>query len=464
MRRLLQFPALFLGVLFFIGVTASFGQTADPNKEANGIVQAPSAAYPRVPGIPVAIGSAQPANSAPTLVFPANAKTSRATLTTKTTGAANAKSSGASNASSSNGGEGAGDDNRARQGKIPGAVSVPVFTGVFGQGFSDFPFIMMGNHPALGGTTVIPTKITTVSLQLLNADGTLNVNLPYAPFEDLTLDSPNFEEANYTSGRHIQFSDAIQRAEFFNTMGDDWHTVLHPRVVDRVTNQIPRFVNVQFADGSVKPVRTYFVGTAPNGEKFVFLLDLFFNFINTNTVINEINANNYTTNALNLAVYPNTFLFSINDQGQFAGCCTLGFHTFFADPTVTPAPRWVFGFASWTSPGIFGGGTADVTPLSHEITEAFNDPFVDNLVPTWQFPGIPGACQNNLETGDPVEVLPKTVVNITIKERHEVFTYHPQTEALLQWFEQLPTSDAIGGAFSYPDTTALPQSATPCPF
>src|SRR5205085_8272964 len=144
------------------------------------------------------------------------------------------------------------------------------------------------------------------------------------------------------------------------------------------------------------------------------------------------------TNALNLAVYPNTFLFSIDNQGQFASCCTLGFHTFFADPTVTPTPRWVFGFASWTSPGIFGGGTQDITPLSHEISEAFNDPFVDNATPVWQFPGVPATakiCQDNLETGDPAEVLPVGVVPITLRERREVFTYHPQTEALLQWFE-----------------------------
>jgi hypothetical protein len=39
----------------------------------------------------------------------------------------------------------------------------------------------------------------------------------------------------------------------------------------------------------------------------------------------------------------------------------------------------------------------------------------------------------------------------------------PQTEALLQWFEMGATSDAIGGAFSFPDTAALPRSALPCP-
>jgi hypothetical protein len=55
-------------------------------------------------------------------------------------------------------------------------------------------------------------------------------------------------------------------------------------------------------------------------------------------------------------------------------------------------------------------------------------------------------------------------VPILVKGKGEVFQYHPQTEALLQWFEIGNPSDAIGGAFSYPDTTALTQTATPCPF
>jgi hypothetical protein len=39
-------------------------------------------------------------------------------------------------------------------------------------------------------------------------------------------------------------------------------------------------------------------------------------------------------------------------------------------------------------------------------------------------------------------------------------TYHPQTEALLQWFEQKSTSTAINSAFSYPNTKALIRGAT----
>jgi hypothetical protein len=43
------------------------------------------------------------------------------------------------------------------------------------------------------------------------------------------------------------------------------------------------------------------------------------------------------------------------------------------------------------------------------------------------------------------------------------FTYHPQTEALLQWFEGQNPSLALGGAYSYPDTTLLTSAFTPCP-
>jgi hypothetical protein len=44
-----------------------------------------------------------------------------------------------------------------------------------------------------------------------------------------------------------------------------------------------------------------------------------------------------------------------------------------------------------------------------------------------------------------------------------VFDYHPQTEALLQWFEMGVESDALDGIFSFPNFDALPHSALPCP-
>ena len=43
------------------------------------------------------------------------------------------------------------------------------------------------------------------------------------------------------------------------------------------------------------------------------------------------------------------------------------------------------------------------------------------------------------------------------------FTYHPQNVALLPWFAGVKKSGAIGGAFSYPDTTLLTTAAAPQP-
>src|SRR5215467_7828004 len=82
-------------------------------------------------------------------------------------------------------------------GTIDGLDTVATFDGSFaaqagpstGQ---QFKFTMMGNHPLAGGTTVIPAKIDELSLVLLNADGSVLTTVPFAPFEQLTLESPNF--------------------------------------------------------------------------------------------------------------------------------------------------------------------------------------------------------------------------------------------------------------------------------
>jgi hypothetical protein len=153
-------------------------------------------------------------------------------------------------------------------------------------------------------------------------------------------------------------------------------------------------------------------------------------------------------------------------------CCVLGFHTFFSDNTVTPEPVWVSAYASWTSPGTFlNADILDVLPLSHEISESFNDPFLNNITPRWQFPGEPGVCQGNLETGDPVEVTADPAFPVTLKvpkppgtkgDGDSRFTFHPQTEALVQWFTQTAPSDAFQGAFSYPGVNVLTGPALAC--
>jgi len=274
---------------------------------------------------------------------------------------------------------------------------------------------------------------------------------------------------------HVQFADAVQRAEFFNHMRDNWHTNLTPvNIVEHASVTVPFIVNVRIR-GVVTPVRTWFTRTSTDGSTVVFMLQQFFNQQFSNIGVAAINAGNWTTDAMNVMLFPNVFLFtpSATPLVTRGPCCVLGFHTFFADSSVTPQPRWVSAFTSWVSPGTFRNAEIlDILPMSHEISEAFNDPFINNLTPRWQFPDGSG-CQGNLETGDPVEVLAHPAFPVTLELNEDgnqggnsqggKFTFHPQTEALVQWFTQTAPSDAFKGAFSYPNTAALPGPAQPCP-
>jgi hypothetical protein len=68
-------------------------------------------------------------------------------------------------------------------------------------------------------------------------------------------------------------------------------------------------------------------------------------------------------------------------------------------------------YASWSTPGIFGGGVSDITALSHEMAETYNDPFGGAYfpyayVPWWFFGPDPSyftECGPIMEVGDVVE-------------------------------------------------------------
>lgn len=353
---------------------------------------------------------------------------------------------------------------KGNPGGVTGVISVPNFTRAFSFNGTTFPYTMMGNDPALGHKTEVPAKIVAVSLQLLNPDGSTLATVPVGEFEQPVMNSPNFQQFKYEhDSEPVQFADGVQRAEFFNSMKVNWHTELNPAgIVDRVTISVPKFVTV-VSRGVRVTALNYQAGTLPDGHIFVLMLNLFFNQQLGVIVNNAIDGNHFTTDAVNITLFPNTFLYSFNRANPLlrGSCCTLGFHTYFTDGG-TPEQRWITDYASWISPGLFGAGFEDVTAISHEISETFNDPFLNNATPVWQFPGEPGACQGNLETGDPVEVLANASFPVTLKKDGVPFTYHPQTEALLQWFAQTSPSDAIHGAYSYPGLTDLTTPATLC--
>jgi hypothetical protein len=173
-------------------------------------------------------------------------------------------------------------------------------------------------------------------------------------------------------------------------------------------------------------------------------------------------AGDITTKDISTFLFPNTYLYFNNDPKQ---CCVLGFHSFDFEPGDASNGNqlrfFVVNYSSWISPGLFRR-FQDVTALSHEIAETYNDPFVGfdnlhNVTPWWLSPN--GNCQDSLEVGDVIEGLPKATFPITMNG----FTYHPQNEALLPWFEFASNSFAIDNAYSYPDESVLTALSAPQP-
>jgi hypothetical protein len=347
-----------------------------------------------------------------------------------------------------------------------GIDSIDTFSGEFhasGIGPMGMPqhkwfYTMAGTPPENGGASAFDAPIVPVSVDLLDYDGSVRVVnghvLHYSaqPFVNKVINSPIFQNAEYSSSDSLtQFGDAIQRAEFYNVMQPDWHTLLRPVVKTERRIAVPR--------GS------YFFALNDDGSCCAFVLvdmNVFSKLLFPATVSDVTSpvgaaehAGEITPQSISTFLFPNTYLYLNHNPNH---CCVLGFHTYDFEPGDASngfrEKRYVLNFASWISPGLFGPGFEDVTALSHEIVESLNDPFVGSdgvhgITPWWL--SINGNCQNDLEVGDVIEGLPDATVAIKTGGA----TYHPQNAALLQWFEFQSPSTAIGGAYSYPDENVL---------
>lgn len=306
----------------------------------------------------------------------------------------------------------------------------------------------VGNPAQMGGTTSINAPIIPVKVVLLDAAG--NPKYTYDPMQYVqqVLDSPIFQNSSYSSSSTpTQFNDAVQRAEYFGKAKADWHTMLVASVKTERTMTVPAgFYKVRLnGDGSVR----YMLIDADKFGSLLFpsaTVDM-----STPVGAAEITGE-ITTKDISTFLFPNTFLY----VGTTANCCILGYHTFdyeLGDASNGNLPReYVLNYSSWVTPGIFRGGVdapQDVTTISHETSEIFNDPFVaadgiHNITPWW---ASSFNCQNNLETGDVVEGLPGDNHTITMNG----FTYHVQNVAIHQWFTGETPSSAVNGQYSYPD-------------
>jgi len=325
-----------------------------------------------------------------------------------------------------------------RDGRI---FSVPHFSGSFESQGKAYPFTMVGAKPQSNTTTEVPVQIIPISLffeEFVDENGAPIILDPAAIVPRVQA-SPNFHDAQYATGT-TQFADAVQRAEFNAIAGKDWHTLLGaPQIMKPLRIAVPR--------GDAKVYRN------PSTGVVYAIVDTDFFLSQLNTMIQMANL---SPDALAIALTSNVFL---APQKDIKKCCVLGFHTSFDVGEMTQVKFiQTFIWASWVEQGILGPGLADVTPMSHEISEWMNNPFGSNAVPAWQVPNAT-ACQSNLETGDPLALMPNAGYPVLI----DGFTYHPQNQVLMQWFQRGTASDAFEGAFSFPDQSIMTAPSQACP-
>jgi hypothetical protein len=354
---------------------------------------------------------------------------------------------------------------------VLGVDSIPSFTSYFYRGDTasyfqfTWPYTMVGHTPLAQGddsdwqgeTTRINAPVIPVTVVLLDTDGTTRIvgGKPLVStatqFVLPTLSSPVFSTTSYSSSRTpTQYTDAVHRAQFFNLADDDWHTLLRPMPTAALTMALPRgsYSFALNADGSCCKFILVDITAFSNALFPATAADT------TTPIGNAENNGLIHTKDISTFLFNNVFLYF----GTPNNCCVIGFHTDDVEPGTKAngmrEKRYVVNYSSWVSPGIFRSTSfLDIAALSHELAETFADPFVNNATPFWLSPN--GNCQNNLEVGDVIEGLPNANYAVTLNGA----TWHPQNEALLQWFAGSNPSNAIAGAFSYPDTSVLTSAA-----
>jgi hypothetical protein len=299
------------------------------------------------------------------------------------------------------------------------------------------PFNIVGTNPANGAaTTTIPTVIVPIKVVYQTAGGLFLDGTNVVP---AVQNSPIFLTADYAGGGTdlgvTQFGDALQRGEFWQLPGfsQNYHVLLGmPTIAPTVTVTV-----ANSTQGNLYRLRS--------GGLLGVVTSSFFD-AQLNTLLPS-----YTANMLPIFLTDNVYE---GFDGTIGTCCILGYHNS-QGPPATTAKTWIY--AAYTEPGTFVSDVIlDVQPLSHEVAEWLNDPFVGafafgflNIIPPAILPGQGGACIINFETGDPLEAPPAVFTQVT-----NGTTYHLQDEVFLPWYLHTTPSFSVNGWYTLQNTFA----------
>ena len=306
------------------------------------------------------------------------------------------------------------------------ATTIPTWSGSFTINSTTYNYKMAGTNPAAGSkTTTVPTEILPLKVVMSNG-------VTVTGSASKLKASPIFSNAAFTSGT-TQLGDAMLRSGFWSTVSasaPNWHLLLGtPTVLPTVT------INVPAADGTGSPPPQRIPVTRTSSYNWW-----------GNKLQSIITAHNFSATTLPLIVSGTTFLYI----GTPSDCCVYGYHGAYT----SASGHNTYAFANWIAAGVVANGNADVYTMSHEVSEWAADPFVNNVVPTWNQPDGATCFNSLLEVGDPVEAMPKPWYTI----KAGTTTYHPSDIAGLSWFSHASPSTQQNGLYSYKGYLKTPNT------
>jgi hypothetical protein len=327
--------------------------------------------------------------------------------------------------------------------------TVPNFSSSFDSEGVTYPFTMVGAPPQSNKDTSVETIVIPLAFILPFPDANGNpIILDGTSKVASLLESPIFDRAHFSSG-HTQFGDALQRATFWGQINHDTGKSWHVRLGDP---QVRPTLYIQV------PYEGLFYTIAPDGSVVPLIpIDVLDSMFSTITQLVG------DADALKMFVTNNVWGYAAGPDGT-PQSVIFGFHSAvsYAAAGQTVAIDTLV-WADWTDPGVSaaqfgpsGASIEDVNTFSHEVSEWLNDPFLQNLVPSYALGGAYGACGNVLETGD-------YLVGVSYPMTVDGVTYSLQDQALLQWFARDDPSSAIDGSYSFPDETVLTSVSPVCP-
>ena len=306
-----------------------------------------------------------------------------------------------------------------------------------------YSYTMVGQDPRVphtNATTTITANVIPIVLKFphrITFDPTKASCGESTSAVNATLDSPVFQDTNYTVGGTFigdtQFADAFQRANFWaytnpHGVNPGYHVLLTPFLAKRISIHVP-----SGSFGEVVPA------TGGCGSYAIITRD--FAISQLTQLLPKLHHRAF---GVSPATFPIFLLHNVIIGDTLSGpTYALGVHYWFQTPSYFNDLRQTFAFADFEDSGALSPAQ-DVLDLAHEVAEWIDDPYYQNATPSWgNTVGNPG-CQSVLEVGDPLN---ESSVPVTLGG----VTYHVQDLAFASWFYGQGPSPA-NGAYSFEGT------------